>query len=192
MRFIFICLAILFTSTGDLRKRDFPYYSIIGAADIIVEGQMQEKWQIHNNIGYLFDVDGFLKGKISRKTIKVKTFKGWVCDPRDYSKMKKGEKLLLFLTENGNGIYEVINGSRGEIFAETNKVRVDFGYYDYDTFTLGIKEICKHFSYKGPLDVQKADNPTFQRVAGTKNASLEQDNKFYKDFVRYIKSLIVD
>lgn len=197
MKYLIITfLSLLSFTSEDFRKTKFPYYSIIGGSDLIVQGRIKEKVQIENYlenfIGYKFIIDEKIKSDISKDEIFVKTFKKWASDPRDYSKMKIDQEFLLFLTQTGNGYYEVINGGRGEISTNINKIRADNGYYDFHTFKNGVKQITKHFVYQGPLNPSKDDNEIFTRIKGTKQSSDEESNIFYRDFVKYIKKLIVE
>jgi hypothetical protein len=191
MRFLlFLLISIIPFNKNPIGKTFIPYYAIIGGADLIVQGKVEKIITSEGFIGYDFIINERLKSNTSKKTIRVKTYKGWTCEPRDFSKIKIGQEFLLFLTETGTRGYEVIDGSKGEISTSINQIRGDNGYYDLETFKYGVKIISEHFTYQGPIDVKKDDKITFNRIKGTKNESLNEKNRFYIDFIKYIKGYI--
>lgn len=86
-----LILLIIFSSLKAEAKKDiFPLTLIAANADLIVIGEID----MVKNGSYTFKISETIKGQ-AYKTINVKMFNEWICDPR-FEKAKKGQKLFLF------------------------------------------------------------------------------------------------
>ena len=115
----FILLLVLLTESICLakplvKKRVLPYYEVINQADLIVHGAIIKT----ASSSYDFKIKGYLKGKEALQ-IKVNQWKEWTCDKRN-GKPYVGEELLLFLSRDAQGNYNIINGSTGELQIKNN------------------------------------------------------------------------
>ncbi|GAA3516138.1 hypothetical protein GCM10022393_32690 [Aquimarina addita] len=156
-KLIIILLSVSTLLTSDIKKRELSYSIVIGGADLIVEGFIKK---IQKNQGvwddsYELEITDALKTNTSRKTINVEMFKEWTCDFRKRP-FAMNQKLLLFLKEGGNGSYQIINGSTGELIIEkdtiVNPIRI-FSYrsQNYQIFKEAVQMFADSYEYKGPL-----------------------------------------
>ena len=118
-RTVIIGLLITFTilpfNSLEAKKLVYPFQIVVGLSDLVVQGEITG---ITGNT-YTFSISRTIKG-ISNKSISVQMFKEWTCDQR-VRRAEIGQELLLFLTEN-KGVYDIINGSTGEIFIVNNEL----------------------------------------------------------------------
>ena len=144
LAFIFF---IGFTSNSNFKKKILPYSLVITKADLIVEGNISDvSFSLHQ---YDLNVTEFIKGE-SEQNITVDMWKEWTCDQR-IEKPKKGQKLLLFLTKQRSGHYEIINGSTGELFIRKDDSVETFMNWELpklDELKTGIKMFTQAFEYR--------------------------------------------
>lgn len=138
------------SSFSTVRKMNVSYSKIISYADLIVEGEITK---VSNFVyEYDFHINDFIKGS-SNDNITIDMWKEWTCDSRIKSP-RIGQRLLLFLSKNSNGEYEIIHGSTGELFISENNTLETFGKTDFPSlkvFKKGIQMFIKAYSYDGDL-----------------------------------------
>lgn len=127
-----------------MSKINLPYGMLISESDLIVHGKILKV----NDSTYDFQVHNIIKGQTTEK-IKVSIWKEWICDIRSLP-LEPNAELILFLISNDNEIYDVLNGSNGELFVNQNDSVVT--YYKNkpvttDLMIQGIKLFSKHFKY---------------------------------------------
>jgi hypothetical protein len=159
MKQIILLLFIIFSSlTVEAKKMNFPLEIITGSADLIVIGEINS---VKNN-SYTFRISETLKGH-NYKSISVKTFSEWLCDPR-FFKLEKGQKLCLFL-KKGLSSWEVINGGTGELFISGSLVylggddsmkivnnKIESNTLSLLQFKNGIRDFCRCYQFIGEFD----------------------------------------
>lgn len=160
----------------------YPFDVLMDEADLIVVGEIENV----NSVSYNFKISETVKGK-EHKIIKVEMFKEWTCDIR-MRKPVKGQKLLLFLRENG-GVYQIINGSNGEKFIEEDKVLITFnnGNPTVDELTSLVKAFTSSFKIKD-WSTQGKEKTFIQLKTDEEIKELTMNSELIKRFFEGIKS----
>lgn len=115
---IAILAFVLFTSYT-LDKESFYFDDLIHYSDYIVVGEVSEQ----DSLFYQFKISEIFKGEIISKTISIKKYSSWTCEPRE--NYETGEKAILFLY-NINDTLRTCGGSDGEIFyTDSNHIRLN-------------------------------------------------------------------
>jgi len=183
--FVSILLLISFTTHNPIRKRGLPYGIVISKADLIVDGKISN---IQSN-EYELEIDEFLKGESSR-VIKVKMWKEWTCDRR-IEKTEIGQRLILFLTDDKNGKFEIINGSTGELIVRKDNSVNTFTNLELPSVSetkSGIQKFIQAFEYSGNLYPKYNDQNYFkQLIEQSEIDKLMAKNIFFKTIVLSIK-----
>jgi hypothetical protein len=123
-RILLFAVALWSATYASAKKMEMAIESVILSADLIVIGQIES-----DGIGsYAFSVQETLHGDTALKTIRVKKWKEWTCDSRDF-KIKKGQRLLLLLGKEESDYYP-INASTGEVPVRHGSIPSRNGYYD--------------------------------------------------------------
>jgi len=163
-----ILLLIIFSSFKVQAKKDIYLLTLIAArADLIVIGEID----IVKGGNYTFKIGETLRGQ-KFKTITVKMFKEWVCDPR-WEKPKQGQKLCLFLNK-GEKNWEIINGSSGEMFISGKLIylggedsmkivnnEITRNDMSLTEFKNAIKDFCRCYLFVGELGHRNYDKPHY-------------------------------
>jgi len=144
---VFVLVTLLFCAfnSDSLKKRNLSYPYVISNSNLIVEGHISKT----SDFEYEFLILKTLKGD-SEKRITVNKWKEWTCDHR-IKKVKFGQRLLLFLTKNKKGHYDIINGSTGELFIEKDNSVRSFSRPNYPNIIdvkIGIEYFVKYFEFK--------------------------------------------
>lgn len=179
---ILTLIIFLFTviNSNAISKINLLYGVLIEESDLIVHGKILKV----NDSTYDFQVNNVVKGE-SLKQIKVTIWKEWICDSRSLP-LESDAELVLFLTKNENNVYDVLNGSNGELFVNEEDSVV--AYFERKPITVdlmfdGIKLFSKNFNYISGecCDYQKL---IFKQMKGKKELKkLIRGNIFLKAIV---------
>lgn len=187
MKQTFLLLLIIFSSIkGEAKKMDLPLEIIAGNADLIVIGEID--FVKYNT--YTFKIIETIKGQ-HYKTISVKSFEEWLCDPR-FIKLQKGQKLFLFLKKESDK-WTVINGSAGELEISddliylggpippppfgSNKIIRDSA--SLMQFKNGIRDFCKCYQFIGKLESRNGEYGYFiQTCSDLQVSNFKSRSKF--------------
>lgn len=193
---ILILFIIFFSLKAEAKKDIYPLTLIAAKADLIVIGEID----VVKGNTYIFKISENLKGQ-KFKTITVKMFQEWICDPR-WEKPKKGQKLCLFLTKDQN-VWEIINGSSGEMFISGNLIylggedsmkivnnEITRNDMSLTEFKNTIKDFCSCYSFVGKLGYRNYDKPHYilQTCSDRQIAEFEKQSKFSTKLFEEMKS----
>lgn len=193
---LLLVFIIFFSLKAEAKKDIYPLTLIAGSADLIVIGKID----MVKNGTYTFKIGETIKGP-SYKTITVNMFDEWVCDTR-FEKPKKGQKLCLFLTKDQN-VWEIINGSSGEMFISGNLIylggedsikivnnEITRNDMSLTEFKNTIKDFCSCYSFVGKLGYRNYDKPHYilQTCSDRQIAEFEKRSKFSTKLFEEMKS----
>jgi len=177
---------IIFSSLKAEAKKDiYPLTLIAGSADLIVIGEID----MVKNGTYTFKIGETIKGQ-TYKTITVKMFEEWICDPR-WDKPKKGQKLFLFL-KKGQKEWNIINGSSGELFISKNQIylggedaikfvndKIIRNKMSLTEFKNTIKDFCKCYIFVGDGDYRNPNPQYYLQICSDRQiAEFEKRSTF--------------
>ncbi len=139
----FIIFLLTSINSNAVSQTNLLYGMLIEKSDLIVHGKILKV----TDSTYEFQVHNIIKGK-SLKEITVSIWEEWICDIRSLP-LESNAELVLFLTKNGNNVYDVLNGSNGELFVDDNSVITHFDNnpITVDLMIKGIQLFSKHFEY---------------------------------------------
>lgn len=188
--FVSILFFIGLTSFSSVKKRILSYPVVISGSDLIVEGEISAvPFSVYK---YDFKISEFLKGG-SEQEITINMWKEWTCDSR-IKRPLIGQRLILFLTKNNNGEYEIINGSTGELFINEEQGLDTFLKTDLpslDQLKKGIKMFSKAYKYNGKLYSSYRENPYYEKLIDQIEIDEMMDqNNFFKSMSLLIESKI--
>jgi len=183
MKSILITFFLVFTMNKvNFDKHTVSYSIMIPKSELIVDGNI--KYVSDNQ--YEFLVNDFIKGE-DKRLITVKKWKEWQCDNR-YTKYELEQRLVLFLTKNNDGTYEVMNGSTGELIINKDE-SVDRNSRrplpKLPIIKEGIKMIMKAIDYKG--DFYASSNFKYiTLISSSEFENFQNSNDFFKIATRHI------
>ncbi|WP_298541001.1 hypothetical protein [uncultured Aquimarina sp.] len=188
-----ITISIFMLASFNPKKKNRPYQFIIGGADLIVEGNIERITTGQGSIlknRYQLVVTDYLKSNTQRKNITVQMFEEWTCDIRR-KRVTEGQKLLLFLKEGGNGYYQIIHGSNGELIIENDSI---LNYIDqfpskkYPEFKEAVTMFLESYEYNGPIYTLSSEKVKFKKLKpDTEINSMVSKNDFFKILTENVK-----
>ncbi len=127
---IIFSLALLLTlacSTAQAKYSPIPFIEMVMHADAIVYGTIHEVGEQN----FTLHVLGQLDDAPYQKVMTIKKFRDWTCAQR-WTKYKKGQSVLLFLTLNDGNYHIMSAGGEGEMPIYEDDVYIN-GYYTFNT-----------------------------------------------------------
>jgi len=171
-----------------LDKSYLSYGIIISKADLIIEGKISEVLDGK----YKFEISDLIKGN-SQKYITVNHWKQWTCDKR-IKPVALGQRLFLFLTRSKDGSFDIIHGSSGELFVNTdNSVEtfINKKFPKISDLKESIQLFIKAFEYHGKLYERDREKIIFKRLIDKIEVDrLINEKPFFYRLYRPIQSYI--
>ncbi|AUC77086.1 hypothetical protein [Olleya sp. Bg11-27] len=170
-------ILVLNFNTLKFDKNTVSYSRLIPLSELIVEGNIKSL----SDSSFEFLVTDFIKGN-EKMVIKVKKWREWQCDMR-HAKYELGQRLILILTRNEDGIYEAMNGSTGELIINKDESIERYSYRALPKLPItkeGIKMIITAINFEGDMYTYSEEKYKFTiLVSKSEFERLRNNNEFF-------------